>query len=460
MSKWINKWRKLSSSLAFKLSMYYSISTLFIILFVLSFIYLQVMGALYGDNFRQVSSTAKRLITTYETEGRVGLIAYINQELTAYTPNSRELLYMENQQGEKVVGNLDSVPSDLLTGDYLTEVGAYQNSRYIDARLRKLELGSDLIYVGRNIEGLVRIRGLMGRISVMTIVLALLLSGLCTYWFLFELRAGASSIRKTAEQIRAGRFKQRIPVSDQEDEITLLSQELNLMLDHMESSLNGVRYVTDTIAHNLRTPLLRILAILRPLKKTDLSVSDAKKGVNQALIELESLRLLFDKLLQISEIESGLQRQAVKKVHLNLLLFTLLDLYEVIAEDKEVKLQVKTQQECFILADEDLVASALSNILENALKYTTDQIIVRLYTIKTWVCIEVQDNGLGVELSSLDYLGQHFYRDIRAASLPGTGLGLSSVLAVMKLHQGHCTFENMNPGFKVVLWFPILLDGA
>lgn len=459
MDKLKAKWTKLSASLAFRLSMYYSLSSLVIILFVLGFIYLQVMGALYGNNFRQISSVSKRLSTVYEARGRLAVINHINQELSSYAPNSYELLYMQDQHGEKIVGNIDGPPPDFVTGDYLTELGLYQNGRYINVRLRKLELGRDVVYVGRNIEELIGIRALIGRISFITIFLALFLSGLSTYWFLFELRSGASSIRKTAEQIRAGRFKQRIPVRGQEDEIALLSQELNLMLDHMESSLNGVRYVSDTIAHNLRTPLLRILAILRPLEKTELRVDEASQGISRALVELEKLTLLFDKLLYISEIESGVQRQDIKEINLTELVLDLADLYEVLAEDRGIHLLVDLEPNLLILGDSDLVASALSNVLENALKYTVDQITIRLFAKDGFVCLQVQDNGIGVEPKSLEYLGQHFYRDARAEAMPGTGLGLSSVLAIMKLHQGRCAFETLDPGFLVSLWFPELLEG-
>lgn len=456
MDKLKKKWAKLSSSLAFRLSVYYSLSGLVVILFVLGFIYLQIMGALYGNNYRQINSVSKRITTIYEARGPLAVMSYLDQELNSYAPNSLELLYMQDKKGAKILGNIDAVPSEFFFGDYLIELGVYQKGKYIDARLKRLELGDVVVYVGRNLEEIIQIRSLMGRISLVTIFLALFLSGLSTYWFLFELRSGASSIRKTAEQIRAGRFKQRIPVRGQEDEIALLSKELNLMLDHMESAINGVRYVSDTIAHNLRTPLLRILAILRPLNQPELDVNEAGKGINQALIELEKLTVLFDKLLYISEIESGVQRQVVKKMHLNELLLNLVDLYEVLAEDQGIQLLIESKQDFFILADTDLVASALSNLLENALKYTKDLVIVRLYAVEGFVCIEVQDNGIGVKPSSLEHLGQHFYRDARAESVPGTGLGLSSVLAIMKLHQGYYSFENVNPGFLVCLWFPTL----
>lgn len=455
MLQFIKKWRKVRSSLAFRLSVYYSLSGIVIILFLLGFIYLQIMGALHGTHFRQVSAASKRLSSIYEVQGFTGLVKFAERELDSYPISAAELLLISNKKGDKILGNISDIPHDFFTDDYLSEVRVYNNGRQIDARLRRLVFPEGVVYVGRNLEELVSTRALIGRASVITIVLALVLSGLSTYWFLFELRAGANSIRKTATQIRAGRFKNRIPVRGQDDEISLLSKELNLMLDHMEKSLNGVKYVSDTIAHNLRTPLMRILVTLRPLEHIDTSPQEMRAGISKATKEIESLKRLFEKLLYISEIESGLQRRNFRNINLSALLLNILDLYGVLAEEENIQLNIETPKKSIIFGDSDLLASALSNIIENAIKYTKNEISVSLFTNNDAHYVEVLDNGSGVSEASLAKLGQHFYRDQANQAIEGTGLGLTSVMAIMDLHQGRCIFENRQEGFLVRLVFPL-----
>lgn len=462
MTKLKQRWRKISSSFAFKLGVYYSFSGLVLILFLLGFIYLQVMGALHGHHFRQVNSMSKRVNMIYEVQGRDGVVAFIKRELSSYTPASAELFYMKGAHGQKVIGNVDYIPADFFSDDYLSEVRLYQDGRHIDARLQKLHLGDEVVFVGRNLNELVYFKNLIGRSSLITALLALVLSGISTYWFLFELRSGAQLIRKTAAQIRAGSFKERIPIRGQDDEVSLLSQELNLMLDHMESSLNGVRYVSDTIAHNLRTPLMRIMSILRPLQHKNASSDELKVGVSHVLAEIEGLTRLFDKLLYVSEIESGLQRRSLKEINLSDLVLDIGDLYMALAEESAIDFQLHVQKNIYVMGDSDLIASALSNLLENALKYTNKKIVVRLYLDKhssenkemDCYCLRVCDDGRGVSADSLDKLGQHFYRDSTDNKVSGTGLGLTSVIAIMRLHQGRVEFGNKEKGFSVCLQFP------
>lgn len=447
--------RKLRSSLAFRLGVYHSLSGLIIILVLLGFIYLQIMGALHGTHFRQVSSVSKRVTNVYEARGRQGLIDFIDNEIDLSLLNSPELFFMKDKSGKKITGNIDFIPNDFLNDDYLSEVRILQNGQYIYARLRKLNFADDVVYVGRNLDELASFRSLIGRTSFVTVVVALALSWLSTYWFLFELKSGAYSIRQTAMKIRAGRFKERIPVRGQDDEISLLSKELNLMLDHMEASLNGVKYVSDTIAHNLRTPLMRILVRLRPLERPGIPQEEVQEGVSKALEEVETLKRLFEKLLYISEMESGLQRRTFKSVNLTELIVNILDLYGVLAEEAGIKFHVSLAENLEVIGDSDLLASALSNLLENALKYAKTDIFITTGVLDGKAYVELLDDGGGVSESSLAKLGQYFYRAPSSEPSAGIGLGLTSVLAVMKQHQGSCEFKNKHKGLGVRLLFPL-----
>src|SRR5690625_5065747 len=233
-------WRQFSASLAFKLSLIYGVSGLLMALFVLAFIYLQIMGALHGHHFRQVSSMANRINAIYEVRGRGGLIEALRYDSASRTHLSSDLLLMVDAEGKKILGNIDEIPPDLSGQDYFPELRVVRNNRNLEARLKKITLDEgDTILVGRELTELSNFSSLIGRTSFLAVLFGLVFTIVSTYWFRYELGASANTIRRTAEAIRAGRFKQRVPVGTDSHELNLLGKELNSMLDYMESSLQG-----------------------------------------------------------------------------------------------------------------------------------------------------------------------------------------------------------------------------
>jgi len=465
-----NWWRQFSSSLAFKLSLIYGVSGLMVALFVLSFIYLQTMGALHGHHFRQVNAMAKRVSTIYEARGREGLIEALRYDSSSRTHLSSDLLLMVDKEGKKILGNIDEMPSDLSGQDYFPELRVLRNNRSIEARLKKIKLAEgDTILVGQDLLELADFRNLIGRTSFLAVIFGLFFTIVSTYWFRYELGASASAIRRTAEAIRAGRFKQRIPVPTDNHELNLLSKELNHMLDYIESSLKGVRHVSDTIAHNLRTPIMRLRAILSPAARTNATPSAQQAAIEQALDELQRLSILFDKLLQIAEMESGVQRQNWQTINVNKLLVDITELYEPLATEQGKHLYLaqvldataahptqaaaKSHSLC-MLGDPDLLMSALSNLVDNAIKYTHSDIYLDVFTQGDQIVISVKDNGPGVPDAERELLTTHFYRAEHTCDVPGTGLGLTSVIAITRFLRGELYLLDAQPGLEVQLHFP------
>src|SRR5690625_523123 len=449
-------WRQFSASLAFKLSLIYGVSGLMAALFVLAFIYLQIMGALHGHHFRQVDAMAKRIDAIYEVRGRSGLLESLRHDLNSHSYFSSDLLIVVDPKGEKILGNLDELPDDITGQDYFPELIVRRQNRHLEARMRKITLPEgDVILVGRELGELQAFRRLIGRVSFLALLFGLLFTIVSTYWFRYELGASASAIRRTAEAIRAGRFRQRIPVPTDNHELSLLSQELNRMLDHMESALHGVRHVSDTIAHNLRTPIMRLRAILNPAARPDADSVEQKQAIQKALEEIHHLGSLVDKLLYIAEIKSGVQRKNWQVLSVSVLLNDLVDLYEPLAQDFDMQIHVQLQEQLQILGDADLLMSALSNLLDNALKFTKDAVWLTAHEEGAFVLISIRDNGPGVSADELRLLGTHFYRAQHSLDKPGSGLGLTSVMAIAQFLGGQVKIHNRQPGLEVELWFPV-----
>jgi len=456
-------WRQFSASLAFKLSLIYGVSGLLMALFVLAFIYLQIMGALHGHHFRQVSSMANRINAIYEVRGRGGLIEALRYDSASRTHLSSDLLLMVDAEGKKILGNIDEIPPDLSGQDYFPELRVVRNNRNLEARLKKITLDEgDTILVGRELTELSNFSSLIGRTSFLAVLFGLVFTIVSTYWFRYELGASANTIRRTAEAIRAGRFKQRVPVGTDNHELNLLGKELNSMLDYMESSLQGVRHVSDTIAHNLRTPIMRLRAILSPAAGAQVSRDEQSKAICHALDELQRLSTLFDKLLHIAEIESGVQRQNWHTLDVYQLLADVTELYEPLATEQDKNLTLvrppHTAQHIQMLGDPDLLMSALSNLIDNAIKYTRTDIWVRAWEQDAHIIISIRDNGPGVPEAERKMLATHFYRAAHTSDIPGSGLGLTSVHAITRFLRGQLQMHEAYPGLDVRLQFPVYFD--
>jgi len=220
--------------------------------------------------------------------------------------------------------------------------------------------------------------------------------------------------------------------------------------------MDGVRHVSNTIAHNLRTPLTRIL--LRLQSAEGRSAAEQAQAVQFAAREVAELGVVFDKLLHIAEVESGARRQAFTPLALDVVVTDVLELYEPVAEERGVHMSCAFEGAVVVAADANLIASALANLIDNALKYTVPlgqgMVQVRLELQGEQVVLSVRDNGQGVPAADLDRIGTRFYRADR--SREGYGLGLASVQAIVRLHGGQLSFHDADPGLHVRLSLPAL----
>ncbi len=265
-----------------------------------------------------------------------------------------------------------------------------------------------------------------------------------TFIFRRELDYRVSSIHKTATQISSGQLSSRIPLSEMHDEFYHLSHEINSMLDRIEALMKGVRHVSDTIAHNLRTPLTRIISRLRTVQRPGHSAQEVLQATHFAVREIESLNQLFEKLLQISEIEAGVHRQRFRICDFSAIADDVIDLYSAYAEDRHHQLSLHVSGDCRMYGDADLLASMLANLVDNALKYTRERVQVSLVAGQGHLSIRVEDDGPGIPTNEYGNVGKHFYQLDPNAT--GFGLGLKSVMAIVAMHEGTLMFEDRVPG--------------
>jgi len=264
-----------------------------------------------------------------------------------------------------------------------------------------------------------------------------------------------NKINEGMDQSIAANFKQLISVPETDDEFQALTLKLNSMLERIEKLLSGMRQVTDNIAHDLRSPLSRMRSRLEVTLLQSRSEEEYKDVMAQAVNDCDELLKTFNSLLSIAQVEAGVRGKDWQTINLVDLLNHLAELYEVIAEEKGQKFVWSTSLPVEVVGNKELLAQAVSNLIENAIKYTSEngEITLEVDTIDGHPIIRVMDNGPGIDEKDRERVLERFQRLDSARSSPGNGLGLSLVKAVTTLHGAQLMLSDNKPGLKVELIF-------
>lgn len=259
---------------------------------------------------------------------------------------------------------------------------------------------------------------------------------------------GTNDIASTAREImETGDLSRRITVRWRWDDLSNMADTLNLLFDRIEQLMRGVRQVSDNIAHDLRTPLMRMKAPIDELVKE----FPNNKSVHDLSAETERMLSIFSALLRISRLESEKRRSHFQFVDLAEILKDAAELYEPMAENKSIKLTTDIH-DARVTGDRDLLFQAFANILDNAVKYTPDEgkILIKAGIDDDHVIVRVSDSGPGLPKEDLTRIFERFYRSDASRSTAGTGLGLSLTRAIIDLHGGKIYAENAPEGFSII----------
>jgi len=454
-------YKTLRRSLSFRLTLNYGLLSSLTTLILIAFIHAQVIDALKSEHARQITATAQRLDIVFEEQGRSGLIAAITLTLSDRIDADREVYLLLDETGQKLAGNLDALPPIHANDAKIFATQISHQGRVGDGylKIQRLPDGATLA-VGYDASEIADLTALIGRAALVAILLAvcLVLLGAAAFRRTLDYRVG--QIRRTTQQIRAGQLSLRIPAqaaSGEEDEFTLLTRDINAMLDRIEWLMKNARHLSDTIAHNLRTPLTRIMGALQSGQQAgqhpgDLSHAELAKANQDAIDGIARLNVLLEKLLQIADMEAGIRRRSFKPCQLAEIAADVMEMYEALAEEKGIALQRARFDAVTVAGDASLLASALANVLDNAIKYAADTVVVSVSRQGNSGCVVIADNGPGLPAAEYEHLGKHFYRLDTASD--GHGLGLTSVLSIINLHGGTLVFADARPGLRVTIAIP------
>ena len=381
------------------------------------------------------------------------------EQRSAAQPHRASIYLLTDPAGGWVAGNIDRWP-DAQPGEegWLTFPVAVQpdgqrtENRRAVAQSFRLRGGYRLL-VGREVEERLQLQTRIKHALSWGLGLTLLLGLAGGLLMSRGLLRRVDVINRTTEQIMAGDLSQRIAMrASRGDEFDQLASNLNAMLEQIERLLNGMRQVTDNIAHDLRTPLNRMRSRIEVALLSDDGGEALRPVLEQTLRDAETMIGTFNALLDIARAEAGSERAAFEEVDLTALVDDVVDLYQPLAEDKGQTIESRIAANQQLDANRHLLSQALANLLDNAIKYTPEGGRITI-TVTDGPAIMVADSGPGIPEGERGKVLERFVRLDEARATSGNGLGLSLVHAVAKLHGARLVLEDNQPGLRVRLDF-------
>jgi len=408
-----------------------------------------------------IQAEIQGLAEQYSSGGMSNLARTIaNRSLTP----GNSLYLVTDKKGQRITGNLTSVSKNLWNSVGRVEfVYDRPGQKGTESRLALVSVfrlpGGFRLIVGRDIED----RRVFQRVVRYAFFLGLgfmALVGLGGGWLVSRsLLSRIDAVTATSQTIMTGDLSGRVPVDGSGDELDRLSENLNAMLERIEQLMEGVREVSDNIAHDLKTPLNRLRNRAESALREQGGAKTYRVALERTIDEADDLIKTFNGLLSIARLEAGAGGGEMEEIDAGKLIHDVVELYEPAAEDKGLSLTADTPEDVLFTVDGQLIGQALANLIDNAIKYSSDggegrEIAVTATKTDGGIEIAVSDQGLGIPEKDRERVLKRFVRLEESRSRPGSGLGLSLVAAVARLHGGEVRLEDNGPGLKAVLSFP------
>ncbi len=390
-----------------------------------------------------------------ETSGRAALIDALRTRKKG--AGGRDHFFaLVGRDGRTIVANLPSWPSRQESRWLEVEADAFVEGEEIDhyAILRDgtLEDGARLLTGWDADEVLAREEQL--RAAALWLIGGTIFLGICGALLMTAaITKRLEAINRAALTVMDGDLSQRVPIKGTGDDFDRLAGTLNVMLSRIEMLFEAVRRVSDSAAHELRTPLTRLIGHLDRVDLDMLGSEPRKSSLFAAMQEAERLNRILDATLRISRVEGRRYEARIKSVDLAVLAEDVYDYYRPEADRRSIAINVSSQGDAAIDGDADLLFQALSNLVDNAIKFGHSQgrVTILSGTDPNGTFLSVCDDGPGLTSGEADYVTERFFRGAAGRNAAGDGLGLSLVAAIADWHRCDLEFVNSAPGLVVTL---------
>lgn len=447
----------------------FRLAAIYLLLFALStatilgYVYYSTVNLLQRQTEDTIRAEVEGLADQYRIRGMSGILDVVQRRSLQ---KGGGLYALNGPDGAHIAGNLVAMPKDQIEDsewvDFPIQVTIDEIVQDHTVRAFHVELtGEYELLVGRDVQSLRSFGEVIKNTLYWALGLSLFLGLGGGFLLSRNFLRRVDAITDTSHSIMAGDLSQRMPITGSGDELDRLGVSLNDMLSQIERLMAGMKDVTSNVAHDLKTPLTRMKARVEAALRSS-SKTEYRGALSQTNEECDSLLRTFNALLSIAQAESGQQRQALENLDMHDILQDVVELYEPIAEDAGGILTLQTEAGLQVHGNRQLLAQAISNLIDNALKYgesaqgAAAQIAVASKIENNIVQISVADRGAGIPGKDLDRVRDRFVRLDESRSKPGNGLGLSLVASVMTLHGGKLVLEDNAPGLRAILSLPLV----
>lgn len=425
------------------------------------FLWWSTAGLLNRQTEAAIHTDAIGLSERWEAGRTPALITTINERLAGNVDDDAIYL-LADANFHPVTGNLGHWPDAVRETEVFYEMIVTRGGMRSLAVVRAFQLPDGYhLLIGRDVVLRSQLRGLLTDALLWALLLVVGMATIGAIVVRGMFRRTLANVSATGQAIAAGDFTQRVKLSGRGDEFDQLAEVINEMLDRIGRLMEGVRQVSNAIAHDLRTPIARARTRLEDASLHAETPTELRAAIERATTDLDGIVGVFQALLRISEIEAGSRRAAFAPIDVAAPLASVAELYEAVAEERGVTLVTELPDGLPTFGDAPLIQQAVANLVDNAVKFSPDggSVLLSARLLPGQLEIAVADSGPGIPTEERQKATQRFYRGESARNTPGSGLGLALVQAVAQLHGGSLRLEDANPGLRAVLILPRLGTG-
>ena len=427
---------------------------------VLAIVHQLTQSELEATSRQLATELRDELVADLNANDEGGGIAAARATIAARLADGRdrqEVILLVDARGQALAGNLAAWPPNVAAGNGWRVIDLFRLASEQPERMGLIATalpGGARLLTGHVVETDLRFGGIMEEAMLSALLLALPLALLAAWLTARLIQSRVHGIVTTAQAIgtgeMAGHMDRRIAIGASGDTFDQLAMAINAMLDRIMALMGELRLVTDGLAHDLRSPLTRLKAVLdRSL--TDTGDPAAQVALGRALEESDILLSMLTTALLISRTEAGIGRDAFVTIDLAAMLGDLQEMYGPLADDHGVAILVEATGPVMADVHRELIGQAIANLIDNGLKYGGNRIVLGVARADGRLLLSVADDGAGIPAAMRDQALRRFGRLDAARHMSGAGLGLSLVAAVARLHGGAMVLEDNAPGLRVVI---------
>jgi signal transduction histidine kinase len=426
---------------------------------ILSYVYLSTSSYVRSRSDRAIMTEYLSLHDAYQRSGRDGLVTLIKERIA--DKSFADNVYILVDPSLAVLGgNLKAWPSAATAARGWTEFRGPEllpnaTSRPLLRAMVETFSGGDRLLVGRDISDLDSFAEHIKTAVILCAALIFALAGMASILVTRRTVGRIEAINATSRAIMLSGLDKRIPLRGTNDEWDRVAENLNLMLDRIETLMRDVKQVSDNVAHDLRTPLTRMRGRLEKAYHGPRGGEQDQALIGDTIADLDSVLRIFSSLSRIAQIETAARKGGFRCVNLTEIASEVVELYDAAAEQDGTCLTVAGDREVLVTGDRDLIFDAIANLVDNAIKHgrAGGQVVVANENIDGKPVVTVADDGPGIPADQYEHVFKRFYRLEHSRYTPGNGLGLSLVSAVARLHGARIEMLDNAPGLKLKLWF-------